>query len=231
MPLHSTESGWLANYEGNLMYETSEQDRRNAMREAYWDRQPWQNRRGILRLAGLLIVSTFASQRAEGTEKSEAGFTGLRENDRVDVGTRCADIIEKAYKLGYDYEKGHGGCCRCTVAALQNAMDFVPSSKGLFRAASCLDGGATPTAAQNCGSFTGAGMFIGWMCGREDFGNTTLSHKLIREVFQYFEKEYGSVLCKDVRKKVDGNCPEVVGRACKWTAEVLLRRFAHYGRK
>jgi hypothetical protein len=33
------------------------------------------------------------------------------------------------------------------------------------------------------------------------------------------------VLCKDVREAADGNCPDVVGKAAKWTAEILLKEF------
>ena len=43
-----------------------------------------------------------------------------------------------------------------------------------------------------------------------------------------FERESGSVLCKDVKEKASRNCPEVVGKAAKWTAEVLLRQFTNY---
>jgi hypothetical protein len=195
------------------------------MGQTYFNRRSCESRRGILCWAGLLIVSRFPLRSTAGAQRENAAFAGLRKDDRVDLGTCGRDIIEKAYQLGYDYEARHGGCCRCTVAALQNAIEFVPRHKGLFRAASCLDGGATPTAVQNCGSFTGAGMFIGWACGREDFGHTGLSHKLIREVFQHFKETYGSVLCQDVRKGVSGKCPEAVGNASKWTAEVLLRQF------
>lgn len=209
-----------------IMCDKNRLDTFNAVRRTSWDRKLRQSRRGILHYAGLLIVGAFASERLEGAAEREVRFKGLTEKDSFDLNRRCEDIIEKAYKSGHEYERRHGGCCRCTVAALQDAINFVPRSKELFRAASCLDGGATPTGTQNCGSFTGAGMFIGWICGIEDFGNTGLSHELIHQVFQHFKEEYGGVLCKDVRNGVNGDCPEAVGRASKWTAEVLLRQFA-----
>ncbi|NLZ06396.1 MAG: C_GCAxxG_C_C family protein [Phycisphaerae bacterium] len=183
----------------------------------------------MLHWAGMLILGGFAARTAQSEQKNEATFAGLTEKDHVDIDKPCADIIQMAYQLGHDYESRHGGCCRCTVAALQKAIGFVPGDRGLFRAASCLDGGATPNGIQNCGAFTGAGMFIGWTCGLETFGNTGLSHRLMREVFQRFQQEYGSVLCKDVRERAGRDCPEVVGRAARWTAEVLLRQFAKAG--
>jgi len=64
--------------------------------------------------------------------------------------------------------------------------------------------------------------------GNDKFGDTKLCHKLMREVHQRFEKEYGGVLCKDVREKANKDCPEVVGRAAIWTAEILLKQFTNY---
>ena len=186
------------------------------------------NRRELLRLSGICLLGSSLTTELEGAEEGQPKFKVLNENDRIDIGDKADEFIEKAYKLGFDLEKKHGGCCQCIVATLQNAIEFIPEDKALFRAASCLDGGATPKGVQNCGAFTGAGMLIGWVCGNEEFGNTKLSHKLIRQVYGRFEKDYGSVLCKDVREKMNANCPEVVGRAARWAAEVLLRRFTNY---
>ncbi|MHC4460601.1 MAG: C-GCAxxG-C-C family protein [Planctomycetota bacterium] len=188
----------------------------------------YKSRRGLPQLAGIGLFSSLLTGQAEGGERCQPEFKVLGENDQIDIGDKGREIIEKAYKLGHDFEKKHMGCCRCTVAALQSSIDFVPKDKDLFRAASCLDRGATPTGIQSCGAFTGSGMMIGWTCGAEGFGDTGLSHKLIRKVYKRFEKEYGNVLCKDVRKKINRNCPEVVARAAKWTAEVLLRQFTNY---
>jgi C_GCAxxG_C_C family probable redox protein len=186
------------------------------------------NRRALFQLAGMGIISSMLASQAKGQAKNQSEFKVLSEKDQIDIGDKGQEIIEKAYKLGYDLEKAHGGCCRCIVAALQRAIDFIPEDKDLFRTASCLDGGATPAGIQNCGAFTGSGIVIGWLCGADNFGNTKLSHQLIRRVYKQFETEYGTVLCKDVRKKINSNCPEVVARAAKWTAEVLIRQFTNY---
>lgn len=189
-------------------------------------------RREFLQLAGVGLLSGLLPEKAEAAEIYKVVFKVLDENDKIDIGDSQEEIIKKAYKLGYKYEKDHGGCARCTVAALQDAIEFIPKDKGLFRAAGCLDGGATPTKEANCGGFTGSGMVIGWTCGTETFkGGADLSHKLIRRVHERFKEEYGSVLCKDVRKKIKGDCPEVVGRAARWTAEILLTQFASVEQK
>jgi len=155
-------------------------------------------------------------------------FRALREGDRVELRQGAEQVLEKAYQLGRQFEKDHGGCARCTVAALQKALDFAPEDPGLFRAASCLDGGATPHGRQSCGGFTGAGMYIGWICGTEGFQSARLSHRLIRNVHERFEQRYGSILCKDVRRAANGDCIDVVASAARWTTEALLAQFADY---
>ena len=57
-------------------------------------------------------------------------------------------------------------------------------------------------------------------------GTTKQSHRLIRKLYEQYEEHYGSVLCKDVREKAEQDCPEVVGLAAKWTAQVLLDEFS-----
>jgi len=186
-------------------------------------------RRKFLQSAGLLVLaSSLNVKNVTAASKNKTRFKVLEEKDRLDIGDKGKEIIQKAYSLGYLYEDKYKGCARCTVAALQDAIDFLPADVGLFRTASCLDGGATPTKMANCGAFTGSGMVIGWLCGTERFGDNSLSHELIHKVYKCFEEEYGTVICKEVRKSADGKCPEVVGMAAKWTAEILLRQFAQY---
>jgi C_GCAxxG_C_C family probable redox protein len=207
---------------------TNHNENTKSMGRICLDDRHHRNRRELLRIASAGLVGSFIAQKGHCAERRRSKFKALGADDHFDVGDEAEKIIEKAYTQGYELEKKHGGCCRCIVAALQNSISFVPRNRGLFRAASCLDGGATPTGLQNCGAFTGSGMLIGWICGTEAFESTELSHRLIRQVYQRFEKNYGTVLCKDVRKNMNSNCPKVVARAAKWTAEVLLGQFADY---
>lgn len=200
----------------------------NRSTKNHLDKRLCYGRRGLIQTAGICAIGALLPQEAGGAQKNRPKFKVLGEETQFDIGDKEQEIIEKAYKMGHKLEKKHGGCCRCTVAALQKSIDFIPKDKDLFRAASCLDGGATPNGIQNCGAFTGLGMVIGWLCGANKFGNTKLSHTLIQQVYKQFEKEYGSVLCKDVKKKINRDCPEVVARATKWTAEILLRQFTNY---
>ena len=186
-------------------------------------------RRKFLQSAGIMLLACgLKVENVAAGVINETGFKALDENDKIDVGDRGEEIIQKAYDLGCLYEDKHKGCARCTVAALQDAINFIPADEGLFRTASCLDGGATPTKMANCGSFTGSGMVIGWMCGTQRFGDNSLSHDLINKVHKCFEEEYRSVVCKEVRDSADSKCPEVVANAAKWTTEILLKQFTNY---
>jgi len=195
------------------------------------DKKVYKHRREFLELVGVGLLSTLVTGKIEGAEIHAVQFKALDKNAHIDIGQRAKEIIQKGYKLGHEYEDKHGGCCRCTVAAVQRAIDFIPQDEDVFRAACCLDGGATPTGMQNCGAFTGSGIIIGYVCGTGPFGNTGLAHKLIRQVYEHFKENYETVLCKDVREKGKGNCPEVVGKAALWTTEVILRQFTNYSKE
>ena len=187
------------------------------------------SRRKFLQSAGVMLMA--CGLNVEGViadSDNQSEFKALDENVKIDIGDVGKEMIQKAYDLGYKYQDEHKGCARCTVAALQDAIDFIPEDDSLFRAASCLDGGATPTKLANCGSFTGSGMLIGWVCGTQRFGDNALSHELIHKVHKCFEEEYGSVICKEVRENADSKCSEVAAKAAKWTTEILLKQFTNY---
>ena len=177
--------------------------------------------------AALVLVDSAIAE-AQAAKGSPAKFKILDGKTRIDIGGRGKEMIEAAYKLGHEYEGRHRGCCRCTVAALQRAIEFVPQDEDLFRTSCCLDGGATPTGIASCGGFTGSGIIIGYLCGTNPFGDTGLAHRLIHRVYEKYKKAYGSVLCKDARKKAKGDCPKVVGSAAMWTTEIILRQFTNY---
>lgn len=191
------------------------------------------SRRRLFSMTSAAAGVTVASSLCSNADEAEAPKV-LGRGDRVNLSQADEEVIRRAYDLGHQYEKRHGGCAQCTVAALQDAIPFLAADEDVFRAASCLDGGATPDGTQNCGSFTGAGMVIGYLCGgrtreTEHFrGSTGLAHELIRRVYRRFKEDYGSVLCKDVGKAKQHDCPAVVGTTAKWVAEVLLEEFAGY---
>ncbi len=187
------------------------------------------SRRKFLQSAGVMLMACGLNvEHVIADSENKTAFKTLDESVKIDIGDGGKEMIQKAYDLGYKYEDEHRGCARYAVAALQDAIEFIQEDDSLFRAASCLDGGATPTKLANCGSFTGSGMLIGWVCGTQRFGDNALSHDLIHKVHKCFVKEYGSVICEEVRNSADEKCPEVVAKAAKWTTEILLKQFTNY---
>ncbi|MBT4482350.1 MAG: C_GCAxxG_C_C family protein [Candidatus Latescibacteria bacterium] len=196
--------------------------------EVHIEKKIFKFRRKFIYTAAVAGLSGLFMKEVEGASKKMKKNKILDRNDRFDIGGGGEEIINKSYDLGYMYEKNHGGCARCSVGALQDSIDFIPENKSILRGASCLDGGATPTKKANCGAFTGCGMVIGELCGTDTYGDTSLSHELILKLHTKFEQEHGGVLCSEVRESMDADCPEVVGLAVKWTAEILLKQFTNY---
>jgi hypothetical protein len=155
----------------------------------------------------------------------------LSESDRIDIGGKGQEVIDKAYQLGRQYTVKYGNCAQCTLAAIQDSVPFVPKDETVLLAATPLSGGATRTHNGNCGGFTGCGLAIGTVCGRSraNFGGKApLAGQLILQVNDRFVEAYGGVLCHDIRSKTQGQCNEAVGKAAAWGAEILLKQFTNY---
>lgn len=153
--------------------------------------------------------------------------------------------MEKAYELGFKYESDYGSCPQCTFAAVSEILG--KESKEIFRAIDGLAGGLGRTTNGTCGALTGGVAKISQRYGREDFPNLGQREKcmtLAKKLHDRFIEEYGSVICKDVQTKIMGRsydfwnpkereefdkagghtdkCPDVVGKAAKWTVEILI---------
>jgi len=156
--------------------------------------------------------------------------------------------LERAYRLGFEYERTYRGCGQCVLAALQDTFGIV--NKDVFKAASAFAGGVGLTGDGCCGAYLGAAMVLSSLRGRErdDFedprGVRRESSRLVRRLREGFIDEYGSVTCRDIHTKIFGRpyyiadpddmakfdeagghsqkCPEVVGKAARWAARIIL---------
>jgi C_GCAxxG_C_C family probable redox protein len=161
--------------------------------------------------------------------------------------TMAGKAAEKAYELGKHYEKTYRGCSQCVIAALQDAFDM--RDDAIFKSATGLAGGAAMSGDGSCGAYAGAIMFLGSVVGRErdNFsdpeGIRFKTHQLAGEFHRKFIDEYGSVVCRNIQTKLRGRyyyladpeeyqkfhdagahdiyCPEVVGKAARWMAEII----------
>jgi len=155
---------------------------------------------------------------------------------------------ERAYELGKYYEKTYRGCSQCVIAALQDVFNL--RNDAIFKAATALAGGGGAATDGSCGSYTGAIMFLGSLAGRErekfkdSEGIRFRTYELAKKLHDKFIQEYGSVVCRNIQTKIMGrpyylpdpdeyrkfqesgahdiHCPEVVGKAAHWTAEIVL---------
>jgi len=158
------------------------------------------------------------------------------------------NITEKAYELGKEYEKKYMGCSQCVIAALQDA--FGCRNDDIFKAGTGLAGGGGTATDGSCGAYAGAIMFLSSVEGREreNFSSRLdtefRTFELSKALHDRFIQEYGTVICRNIQTKIFGrpyylydpdefekfekagahdvHCLEVVGKAARWTAELII---------
>ena len=154
--------------------------------------------------------------------------------------------IEKAYALGHKFEQKYGTCSQCTLAALQDTIGGIDDA--VFKASHALAGGSAKTGQGTCGALAGGMLAISAWYGREradlNTGLSTEASSLAKILYDRFVAEFGSPICADVQEAIFGRsfnlwdpeefrafeeagghldkCPDVVGKAAMWTAEILL---------
>jgi hypothetical protein len=158
-------------------------------------------------------------------------------------------LAEKAYSLGFEYEKKYGGCSQCTLAALQDLFDM--RNDDVFRASTALVGGVGGFCDAGCGAYSAGVLFFSGLHGRErnDFdmdepiGKENKAMGLSMKLHDRFIEEYGTVICRDIHMKLFGRtynlhddaewdqfeadgghtdvCPGVVGKTARWVVELL----------
>ena len=71
--------------------------------------QPAQtSRRQFVTLTGAGIGLALGASPCSGDDQTETERI-LKHGDKIDIGGKGQEIIEKAYRLGFDYEKQNGG--------------------------------------------------------------------------------------------------------------------------
>lgn len=128
--------------------------------------------------------------------------------------------LNKAYELGFSYEKTNKNCAQCTFAAVLDALGVDYDSK-TFKATTGLGGGGGLTGSGSCGGFSGGAMAIGCILGRDLKGFRDLNSRpeecfsalsLVKKLHDKFVDFYGSVLCHDIQEKVFGKSFQMIKR-------------------
>lgn len=156
-------------------------------------------------------------------------------------------ILEKAGKLGFEYEKNFGNCAQCTVAAIQDALDI--KNNTIYRCATGFASGGALTCSGSCGGYIGGVMMIGYIFGRrrehiiEDSEKKLITYQMCLKLHDLFVEKYGNIVCKDIHKCIFGKtynmwdvedranferdgahttkCTGVVAQAAQWTIELI----------
>ena len=158
------------------------------------------------------------------------------------------ELMEKAYRLGYEFEKTYRGCSQCIIAAVQDTLGI--RDDGVFRAAAGLSAGGGLTGMGDCGAYAGGVMVLSQLCGRErskfdDPGGIRYrALDLAKKLLDEFVRDYGTIICRDIqivkfgrpfdlrdeedRKKFDEagghseKCPDVVGQAASKVVRIIV---------
>jgi C_GCAxxG_C_C family probable redox protein len=165
------------------------------------------------------------------------------------------NIIQHALSLGIEYEKTVTGCCQCTIAAIQDALDA--RNDAVFKAGSGLTAGGGLSCEGSCGGYTGGVMVMSSLFGRrrkkwdDDKEEKNCAHRMARGLLEKFNQEYGSNICRTIHRNIFGRefdlmdppdreafeelgahvdkCTSVVGKAAAWATELILEELSNRG--
>lgn len=151
-------------------------------------------------------------------------------------------ILDEVERKAGEYEIESGCCAQGCLRALQE--QFGIGNVQTYKAATAMPGIALR--GETCGGVVGGLMAIGLVWGREDPKDMGSYYKAIsvgRKFCKTFEKEFGTVMCRDIVKqrfgkelnladpkdaeefrKMDGfkRCSYVPGKAARMVAEMIL---------
>jgi len=152
---------------------------------------------------------------------------------------------QTAGKKAREYMEKYGSCAQSTLLALQETFGMVDDN--VFKATGAMTAGIGGMQ-DACGSLLGASLMFGAVMGRgiSDFANKDKlqeSMTAAAQLYKWFEKEFSSPTCRDIRTKFGGGvyydyhipwqaelakaacvheqCVEMVGKTTSRAAEML----------
>lgn len=181
--------------------------------------------------------------------------------DNIIMGNKKDVMIKEAYERGFKGERDYRGCAQCAIAAIQDALNI--RNDFVYKAASGLAGGAGECTDGSCGGYSGGIMMMSTFFGRtrEEEATTKgredkyVSFRMAAELHDKYVEKYGSILCKDIQKKLfgrsfdlrddgdkqlfrdagahehDDKCCAVVGDGARWATEIILKEIEKRGMK
>ena len=164
---------------------------------------------------------------------------------------RKQELIDKAYQLGFGYERDYTGCAQCVFAALTDTFGKRNAeTDAIFQSLTAMAGGGASQGDGSCGAYVGGTAFVGYILGRsrDNFADPDRirdeTTKMVDKLHKKFVEEYGTVICHQIHRKIygrpfwfkdrdemvkfeeagahDTGCTNVVGNGSKWAAEILI---------
>jgi len=160
------------------------------------------------------------------------------------------ELVEKAYKLGFEYEEFYRGCSQAALGAIYDTLHM--KDDGVFKASTGFAGGGGLCGVSVCGGYAAGVLAIGQLLGRErsNFkdpeGVRFENFKLVREFTQEYIETLGSIICRDVQIRKFGRpyyiadpdefnkfeeagghqdkCTDVVGKATQLAVKFILKK-------
>ena len=153
-------------------------------------------------------------------------------------------IKNRISEVAFEFERDYGNCPQVVCGAFMEILNF--PNKEVFKSCSGIGGGLGKKG-DVCGALIGGCLVIGSKSGREyeDFEEPSPTDcvKMVKELTEKFEEEYGSTNCKDIQEKIMGRsfdlwdeddwiafeeagghedkCPSVTKNSAIWTFEIL----------
>lgn len=137
----------------------------------------------------------------------------------------CEDVVKKVGDLAYYYELVYHGCSQCVLKAIQDSLNV--GDNLTFKAATAFAGGIA-RAGEECGALMGGIMAISVVYGRDRLEESIVSSGYLKamelsvKLYEEFKKEFGSVKCSDIQKKL-------FGRSFNLRSEEDRKKFAEAG--
>ena len=164
-----------------------------------------------------------------------------------------AEAIELAFKIGFEGEANRFDCAQEVFHAISSVLGI--KNPLIFKCLSALEAGGAITTCGSCGAFSGALVAFGYFFGRSydlwEEGRMVIKSSILgQKLYKKFEEQYGSVICRNIHKKIFGRtfelmdsknlginkeeleafnkmgahenmCPTVVGLSAAWAVEIL----------
>lgn len=128
---------------------------------------------------------------------------------------RNKELTEKAYELGFKYEKNHHGCAQCVVAAVLDTFGL--KNDDIFKTMTGFGGGGGGLCNSGCGAYAGGIAILSWFSGRErsqfndeddeevrSFHEKYRTYNLVNKLHKKFIDRYGCIICRDIHMKIFG---------------------------